>query len=49
MPRMDYWDFHPDEQTAETMLARIAVFKKVETRSLPPSLPIPRPAVPPIP
>jgi hypothetical protein len=48
MPRMDYWDLHPDKQTAEMMLARILDFKKtVETTGLPPSPPIPGPAMPP--
>jgi pimeloyl-ACP methyl ester carboxylesterase len=50
LPRMEYWDLHPDQQTAEDMLARIVDFKKtVETVGLPPSPPMPGPAMPPLP
>ena len=49
LPRMDYWDLHPDRQTAENMLSRIVDFKGVvETRGLPPSPPMPGPPMPPL-
>ena len=47
--RMDYWDLHPDKQTAENMLSRIVDFKEiVEKRGLPPSPPMPGPPMPPL-
>jgi len=50
MPRMEYWDLHPDNQTAENMLERILVFKRImETEGLPPSPPMAGPAMPPLP
>lgn len=50
MPRMEYWDLHPDKQTQENMLARLLAFKKtVETVGLPPSPPMPGLAMPPLP
>lgn len=50
MPRMEYWDLHPDKQTAENMLARIVGFKTtIETVGLPPSPPIAAPPTPPLP
>jgi len=48
MPRMEYWDLHPNKQTAENMLERIVAFKRViETVGLPPSPAIAGPAMPP--
>src|SRR5262245_256679 len=48
MPRMEYWDLHPNEQTHETMLERIVAFKRtVETTGLPPSPVMPGPEMPP--
>lgn len=36
LPRMEYWDLHPDKQTAQEMLARLVEFKNtIETRGLP--------------
>lgn len=50
LPRMQFWDLHPDKQTAENMLTQIVEFKKtVETTGLPPSPPISGPAMPPLP
>ena len=50
LPRMDYWDLHPDKQTAENMLSRIVDFKEiVATRGLPPSPPMSGPPMPPLP
>jgi hypothetical protein len=50
MPRMEYWDLHPSKQTPEGMLERIVAFKRtVETTGLPPSPPMPGPAMPPLP
>ena len=50
MPRMEYWDLHPSEQTAENMLERLVAFKRlVETTGLPASPPVPGPAMPPPP
>jgi len=50
MPRMEYWDLHPNKQTAENMLERIVAFKRViETVGLPPSPAIAGPAMPPKP
>jgi pimeloyl-ACP methyl ester carboxylesterase len=47
MPRMEYWDLHPSEQTHENMLERIVRFKKlIETTGLPPSPPMPGPEMP---
>jgi pimeloyl-ACP methyl ester carboxylesterase len=49
MPRMEYWDLHPDKQTAQMMLERLVAFKDaVETRGLPPSPPMPGPPMPPL-
>jgi pimeloyl-ACP methyl ester carboxylesterase len=49
LPRMDYWDLHPDKQTAENMLTRIVDFKEtVETQGLPLSPPMPGPPMPPL-
>jgi len=49
LPRMEYWDLHPDKQTAENMLARLVEFKNtVETRGLPRSPLIPGPPMPPV-
>ncbi len=49
MPRMEYWDLHP-EQTAENMLACLVSFKQtVEAGGLPPSPPIAGPSMPPLP
>ena len=48
MPRMAYWDLHPSQQTAASMLERLVAFKQtVETTGLPPSPPMPGPAMPP--
>jgi pimeloyl-ACP methyl ester carboxylesterase len=48
MPRMEYWDLHPSKQTADNMLERAVAFKRaVETGGLPPSPPMPGPAMPP--
>ncbi len=50
LPRMEYWDLHPDKQTAPDMLARLIEFKNtIEMRGLPPSPPMPGPAMPPLP
>jgi pimeloyl-ACP methyl ester carboxylesterase len=50
LPRMEYWDLHPSQQTHQNMLERILAFKKiVETGGLPPSPPMPGPAMPPKP
>jgi pimeloyl-ACP methyl ester carboxylesterase len=50
MPRMEYWDLHPSEQTAENMLERLVTFKGlVETTGLPPSPSMPGPTMPPLP
>jgi pimeloyl-ACP methyl ester carboxylesterase len=50
MPRMEYWDLHPSQQTAENMLERLVAFKRaVETTGLPPSPPMPGPVMPPMP
>jgi hypothetical protein len=49
MPRMEYWDLHPAEQTAENMLERIVALKRlVETTGLPSSPPMPGPTMPPL-
>jgi pimeloyl-ACP methyl ester carboxylesterase len=49
LPRMEYWDLHPDKQTAQNMLDRLIAFKEtVETRGLPPSPPMPGPPMPPL-
>jgi hypothetical protein len=49
LPRMDYWNLHPDKQTPENMLSRIVDFKEVvEARGLPPSPPMPGPPMPPL-
>jgi pimeloyl-ACP methyl ester carboxylesterase len=50
LPRMEYWDLHPSKQTPEGMLERIVAFNRtVETTGLPPSPPMPGPAMPPLP
>jgi pimeloyl-ACP methyl ester carboxylesterase len=50
MPRMEFWDVHPSQQTAENMLERILAFKRlIETVGLPPSPAIAAPAMPPKP
>lgn len=50
MPRMEYWDLHPDRQTADNMLERIVAFKRImEADGLPPSPPMAGPAMPPLP
>jgi pimeloyl-ACP methyl ester carboxylesterase len=50
MPRMEYWDLHPSQQTAENMLERLVAFKRlVETTGLPPSPRMPGPVMPPLP
>jgi hypothetical protein len=50
LPRMEYWDLHPSQQTHENMLERILTFRKiVETSGLPPSQRIPGPEMPPKP
>ena len=47
MPRMNYWDLHPSQQTAEGMLATILKFKStVEAGPFPPSPPIASPPMP---
>jgi hypothetical protein len=49
LPRMDYWDLHPDKQTAENMLDRLTAFRNtIETHGLPPSPPMPGPPMPPL-
>jgi len=49
MPRMQYWDLHPSQQTPENMLERIVAFRQVvETTGLPPSPAMPGPAMPPV-
>jgi pimeloyl-ACP methyl ester carboxylesterase len=50
LPRMEYWDLHPDHQTADNMLARLVTFKQtVEAGGLPPSPPVSGPSMPPLP
>jgi pimeloyl-ACP methyl ester carboxylesterase len=47
LPRMEYWDLHPSQQTHHNMLDRILTFKKVvETIGLPPSPPMTGPEMP---
>ena len=48
LPRMEYWDLHPSQQTHQNMFERILGFKKaVEATGLPPSPPMPGPEMPP--
>ena len=48
LPRMEYWDLHPSQQTHHNMLERMVAFKKtVETSGLPPSPRMPGPVMPP--
>jgi pimeloyl-ACP methyl ester carboxylesterase len=50
LPRMEYWDLHPSQQTHQNMLERILAFKTVvETSGLPRSPKIPGPEMPPKP
>src|SRR4051812_26221598 len=48
LPRMEYWDLHPSQQTPTNMLERILAFKNtMESDGLPPSPRIPGPEMPP--
>ena len=48
LPRMEYWDLHPSQQTHQNMLERILSFKTImESGGLPPSPPLPGPETPP--